>query len=427
MGLEKIILDKLTAKSLGLHLHNYANLFIRPLTVWRKILNIQKTSYDLFILHLIYYSLLILFIVKDDKLAIRLTFLEILTTTIPWLIFILPFKFFTSKFKLRFNAVRLFRILMIIKLQCIPISLLLILSAYYFKLDILFTFFENFICVPWILFIAVIPLFAKIKLVHKIIWILSNYIFASIFLLMCSFVYAEFPEELSVFDKKISVFTPDREYSEYKEQSMNSFYYLDDSYFLLIAFNDRSSHKNSTFELRLTSAELISAFLKRDVNDRLDRVKQSGVIDEFVEKHPYYPKEEELTIDKLVVFENRIDRMFNKDIELVKKYSDSTIFPSNGKYFSTLLSYYQLYKNAVSDANELKNIVKTKNLFGSVVFNDTMSGYLFNIKNNQYSKIKSDIKIQEERLEKRLMRSTFCFEVMFYPIDAFIDYIIENE
>src|SRR5205085_6715566 len=159
------------------HLKNYSKLYTNPLSVWRHVIGNRKSGYDLVVLHLIYYSIFLFFIVKDIKIAIPFTILEAAFTILPFLFFIVPFLFFVRVFKKAYKWDKLFRLFIILKLQFIPLFILLNLLNTVLKVEDIYLITDNIIWSLLISFIITFPLVSKIKIWQKILWLFGNYLF----------------------------------------------------------------------------------------------------------------------------------------------------------------------------------------------------------------------------------------------------------
>ena len=115
------LISKLSVKTIGTHLANYASLYTKPLKTWRKVISNRKDGYDLMILHLIYYCIFLFLIIKNITTTISLVLLEAVITIIPTLVFITPFLLFVKLYKKKIRWTKMFRLFLILKLQFIPV------------------------------------------------------------------------------------------------------------------------------------------------------------------------------------------------------------------------------------------------------------------------------------------------------------------
>jgi hypothetical protein len=206
-------LKNTTPKQLGVHLYRYSDLFIRPVFVWRKIISYRKDGYDLFVLHLIYFTIILFFVLGDMQLAIPMVALEVIVTIIPLSFFLLPFLFYTRIFRKKIRWNRLFHLFMIFKLQTIPILIILQLLIKWSNAEFFFLIIENLLCLIWILCIVVLPLLLTLKFWQRILWILTNYVTFLIFYLLIWFATIKLPE-LERLLHKLRVSSPSIEFDE---------------------------------------------------------------------------------------------------------------------------------------------------------------------------------------------------------------------
>src|SRR5688572_588394 len=101
-------LSTLSIKDLGKHLSNITNLYAKPFITWKKIISSRNESYELYILYIVYYSIVIFFLIDNSKYVIPITILELSLTIIPFSFLIIPFIFFRRVWKKRIKNNRLF-------------------------------------------------------------------------------------------------------------------------------------------------------------------------------------------------------------------------------------------------------------------------------------------------------------------------------
>ncbi len=413
MAIEETILKKLTTKSIGIHLANCANLYLKPLSTWRKILNIQRSSYNFLILHLIYYALFIYLLYNDIRIALPIVIAEIVFTGLPWLILIIPFKIFVKILKLRLNGVRLFRLLLILKIQFAPAIIILAILANKLQNDFLFACLQNSIAVFLILFIVVLPLILKMKFYYKICWIFLNYIFILISIALITILLTKLPKVTE--DKITKNFTlaiPNYEYLEFLEKTSNSWRYIEDKYYFIV-FSKNETH----FTIQRTqfvSPFLHRAFLIKHVNEI--RLKLQKLDSKNSKKYTLYPKNEELTITMLDSLKENLNAKFFHDLNLFKHYKDSGSFETNKEYFKLRYRYYKMHDSLFTTSSNFLSIINNSKKMEMVQFSDTTYGALFENPQPVLTKIKNKIAIEEIYLDKRLYETFNLNIFLVYPV-----------
>ena len=264
-------LARLNLKEFGNHLREYTELFLSPIKSWKKAYSQRKTGFDFTVLHIIYYSILTLVILKDFYLTIKIVLLEILVTLFPFFIFFFPFIICKRIFKIHKKWTKAFRVFLIIKFQFIPFLVLLILIAKWSEVESFYILIENGIWLVWMGFIIILPLINNISLLKKLFWIILNYIFILIgfFLIGYSLIQIE-PNDR--FFSKIRLNTPNQEYQYNEFKSSLSFYRIyDKGYISKLEIIDDNSViiKNVQF----ATLELALIIGRNSRNQKIDQQK----------------------------------------------------------------------------------------------------------------------------------------------------------
>jgi len=232
---------KLNPKEFGNHLKQYSELYANPIKSWKKAYSQRKTGYDFTILHIIYYSILVLILLKDFYLTAQIVLLEVLVTLIPLLIFITPFLISKKVFKIRKKWTELFRVFLVIKFQIIPPFVLLILFAKWSEIESLFILVENGIWVVWLCFILVVPFINNISFFLKLFWISMNYFSFLIGFFLIGLIF-HFVEQDDKFFTKLQLNTPNQEYQNvWLESSLSMHRIYDKGYVTILQIIDENS------------------------------------------------------------------------------------------------------------------------------------------------------------------------------------------
>ena len=432
MSLFESTLSKLTLKELGTHLRNYADLYANPIKVWKKIISNRNESYNLLILHLIYYCIFIFFIVKEITLAIPIVILEAAITIIPLLLFLIPFLFFVKVFKKQYKLTKLFRLFLIIKLQFIPIFILSYLLVDYLRIENLYLLTDNLIGIIWLAFMIIFPSIINMKFWRKLIWIFSNYVFFLLGISIIAFTFDKIDGSGKIFEK-LSIASPNTEYSNFEVKELYSpFLFIDSLYFVHIkAKNDTTLH---VYKTQFVSFALSKSFLQSKINKLNSDIQ---LLDSLAVLHnkkyndtiPIHSKnvssiskiDRELTLPYLDTLKLELDKKFNLLLAESKKLKDSAKFESNRHYFSVLSNYLEMYQNSYIDKVEISKIVHTSAIDGTVKFDKENWGTMFKVDSNYYNITKNQLQKIELSFARRSSKATFIFNILFYPEEFVLD------
>lgn len=405
MGLLETIFSKLTIKDIGFHLNNYAELYTKPLKVWKKVIINRKSSYDFVILHLIYYCLFVFFSIDDVKLAIPITILDAALTIIPLTIFILPFNFYNKKYTKKYTWNKLFRILLILKLQFVPIYLLLFILAFKLKIESLFLVTDNLIPFLLIAYVIIFPLIINLSISRKIVWILTNYIF-----LLASIIVIEFTIDfLDVSNNLPSILdgTPTGEYINFEIQNQLPPLLFDDTHYLIVA--EIKNGQPNFIRTQFVSHKLLVSFLE---------TKQNALKDSTLIK---LHKANRLTLLSLDSFKNKLDLSFNSLLSETKRLKDSSKYKTNREYFTSYTNYLIEYEKSYTNIKEVNKVLRTQKLSAYIDLDSLHIAMIYNIDSDYYATTKNQLINIEKTLGLRAKKSSFVINILFYPVEFILD------
>lgn len=432
MSLFESTLSKLTLKELGSHLGNYADLYAKPIKVWKKIISNRSEGYNLLILHLIYYSIFLFFVIKEITLAIPIAILEVAITIIPLLLFLTPFLFFVKVFKKQYKWTKLFRLFLIIKFQFIPIFILLYLLVKYLKIENLYLLTDNFIWIIWIAFIIVFPIIINLQFWRKLIWIISNYVFFLLGLSLIAYSFDKVDGSGKIFEK-LSIESPNTEYSNFEMKGLYSpLLFIDTLYFVHIkAKNDTTLQ---VYKTQFVSFDLCNSFLQskiKKLNSDIQLLDSLTILHNkrYNDTIPIHNKnvssinnnDRKLTIPYLDTLKSELDKKFNLLLTETRKLKDSAMFESNRHYFLALSNYLEAYQNSYIDRVEMSKIVNTSTIYGTIKFDKENWGTMFKVDSSYYNATKNQLLKIESTFAKRSRRATFIFNILFYPEEFVLD------
>lgn len=423
------ILNKLTIKELGKHLSNYANLFIRPIESWKKSIGLRSQSYDFVILHLVYYTIILLIILRDLYIALPLCLFEVIMTLIPFLIFIIPFKILVNIFKIKLKWLHLFRLFLIIKLQFLPVFILLYEIAIRAESESLYIIVDNFIWLIWLGFIFIMPSILKIKFFQKAIWIFLNYLSFLVILSTIVTVFSKI-DLLGNIGDKLMLITPDKEYSNFNVNSSNSTLFLQDSMYLLIGkeetpqlvtyqetqfvslglailFNNTVKNRNVIYMIEIDSSLCVL--------DR-NRVSKKDSLLAFLEI-------EELTKSKLDSFRLVTNNMIETDLELTDSLKTKAKFKSNREFFDAQNNFLNDYYNSYSDNKRINKVLEKAHKDQLIKLDNGQYVAMYILNKSAYSSTKERYVELKNKLDKRSTRANFLMNIVLYPLEKIYDII----
>jgi hypothetical protein len=421
------ILNKLSIKEIGNHLSNYANLYVKPIETWKKAIDLRTSSYNFIILNIVYFTILLMLMVRDTHLAIQLCLLEVIITIFPFLIFIIPCKIFAFLFKKKILLNRLFRLFLILKFQFITIFFLLFKFANYTQSEDSFILVDNFIWIIWIGFIVIFPMISNLKFIEKIIWIILNYMTFIIFFILLITVFSKI-NLLGNLGEEIMLLTPDKEYSNNSLKLSKSTLLINDKELLLIGKLDKNNiiiYKKTQF----VDLELSILFGKFSRNNIIKKIIKNDSIICSLDKKRISRKDSleklydnvDINIDYLDSIRNISIENIQKDIKLTDSIFKNSKFKSNKDYFKALNKYLIDYFDSYSNEVRIKKIIK--NCTNKEYFQLSNFDYATIIKVNDIEYLSTKEKFEElkEKIEGREKKSNFLMNILFFPLEYFME------
>lgn len=415
--------------------------------MWRKAIGFRRSNFDFIISHIIYYGLILYLVITDEIDTIKAVILDLSTTLFPFIILLIPFLIFSKKFNKRIKAKQLFRFLIILRLQLLPVLLTLYLIADYFDLEFLFIISNNLIWVFWILATVGIPIILKIKLTQKIAWIIVNYLLLNFVFFLIPVISSPListPEQTTIpnvnlsddeeilngiqFIKEgrmdtispsklmqfMSVQNPDLEYHWFNILSPRPFY-VNKFYFAVV---NGDPGKGFIIKPQYVSLKLFQRLLKALPNfSKLKKATDTA--------YSY-------TLDRksfnLSVLEN-LKKEFNFTFDLYKRNVEIMInhtnFDSNRKYFQLLRKHLTTYEKFHTDYDLIDTIMYHNQIGGMIVMEDSSLAVLYmpdTTRNFFYTK---ELKAMEMKFEKRHVASDFTMRIALFPCRS-ITFLLDN-
>ncbi|OQP58856.1 hypothetical protein A3860_39290 [Niastella vici] len=360
-------------------------------------------------------------------MAVPIAILDIALTVIPFLFFIIPFLIFTRVFKKRYNWKNLFRLFIIIKLQFIPIFILLFLLAQSVTEESLYLITDNFIWLIWIALIITFPSIINIAFWKKAIWILVNYLFFLLTISLLAFSMERLDKTGRMFSK-LSIISPNTEYSLFESKGLYSPLLFDDRHYFVLAQIQYDS-SISLSKTQFVNSEFRLSFLKTEIKKLESTMKiidslsnPNGMKRNAVNKKADVSYEiKEFSFPFLDSFRNDLNSKFSLLLAETMKMKDSSKFESNREYFNILTDYLKLYELSYTDSNEINKIIKTSTIESTIRFDANDIGVMFKVDSTYYGATKKKLQLVESNFADRKSNSTFLFDVLFFPFDLFVE------
>lgn len=419
-------LSKLSINELGKHFNNISELYTNPIKSWKRIISYRKESYDLFLLFVVYYSIIVSFIISNTKYIIPITILELVLTIIPFSFLYPPFLFFRKKWNKKIKSNRLFRLLFVLKIQFNILPFGLIILAKWTGIESLYIIIENLLWLILLIFISAFPLLLNLKIIQKTLWICTNYVFSLIFFLLLV-LFSEKNSDFELLGEKIATQTPNTENLKFNNEYNFSDIEIDSKYYIALfdVNNKKVVFRNTQFgtiNLVYDIMQLNSRNLKNKVRilDSLKRLPDNNIeIDSF---SFHNEKINKIFLDSLRL---KFDKLFYADLILTDSLKANALFNSNKKFYKLINSHLTYYDSIYTSEKAIKKIINTKPEF--IVETDE-NGYavIFEYKDPIILKRKVEINKMRTEFERRENYSTFFQKIYTYPIVLFINITLLN-
>lgn len=416
-------LSNLSIKKIGIHLKNIANLYKKPITLWRKLINHKKDSYDFFLLIIIYYSIVVYFIVDNPKFVIPITVLELLLTLIPFSFLVLPFIYFRNKWCKKLKTNSLFRLIFVLKIQFGMIYIAILLFVKWAKIESPYVFIENFPFFLFLLFIIIPIIILKIKVYQKLIWILVNYIFFLFYFVFIFLIISKMPEsDLDLLASKIVIETPTNDYQKFHEKYQYSDIYMDEKYFIGILHIDNEDNaylRNVQFAKSSFVLELMKIDSK-DFKDYVDKLKQ---LKSQNNPNLTYSSNYRKTVVSLFLMDSikkNFDKSFYDDLRLTDSILKKAQFTSNVKIYKQHNRLLKHYDSIYKSSKFIENIVSKKPEY--LILSDEKNYIaIYSYHDSKIKKMVNDILLMRKQLLEREKWSVFFAEIFISPINFLFD------
>lgn len=401
----------------------YLYIYLHPIKAWRKAFEQDNHGYNFTILHVLYYTILVFIATQDVSLTFLLVILEVILTFIPFISLLPSFKLMTSLLKKPKKWIYLFRILLIIKFQFIPLFLLLYLVIYFLRVEKLFVLIGNYPFLIILVMLLSVPIIMPVRATLKAVFFLSNYISYIIVSGLLILIFFSLDQEGIIIDK-ISPPSPIKEYVNIIEMEEGVRSSIDNSYFLIKTIRTDSQflmHKPIIPENGLVYLTLISSMeeMIKEQNEidsllsLLDSsyVRKSYSGSDFYKKLPFIFNEDALRI----ISANLEDKM-EKDLKIFDSYKDSAVFATNRKL--ALHSHrFLLDINKIREVKNVYPIMTSQKLIATYSLNDTASLLLYKL---EAPYIENSNKIKMKQIENQTIEQMdgeiLLAELFLYPL-----------
>jgi hypothetical protein len=424
-------ISNLTLRQLGTHLVQYTELFTHPYRSWKKVYSQRKTGLDFIVINLIYYFLLLFVILQNFRLAILLVLLEALVTIVPIGIFGVPFLVSTKLFKIRKSWKKLFRVLLLIKLQAAPIIIICALIIKWTDSESIYLIIENLIWLIIMGFIVIVPLINFISIYKKLIWIALNYIFFLIYMLLAGYGFTYFDPEFKL-GSKIQLTTPSSEYLNYSIESSSTFHRINfDSYVATYKFLDQDSGRLKS--VQFANINLLLLISQNSMNENIRRIKiidtKLAAIDSNHISHS-----RDSIIDVVPITQKLLDSIklntnnhIYNDLQLYKTAKDSCLYKSNKEYYKMCFENLAHYDSLFADSKITSSILRKVKPLSTAKFAENEIILYYKLP-EKYLYRKTNLLLElEEQLENREKKSEYLMNILLYPLVKIEELIYYND
>ncbi|GIQ57841.1 hypothetical protein Flavo103_09770 [Flavobacterium collinsii] len=422
------ILEKLTFRELGMHLSNYSNLYLNPVDAWKKASSANNAAYNFVVLHIVYFTVLILIDVRDTYSALQICVLEILITFIPLLIYVVPYKISSLLFHLEFDWKRLFRLLLVLKFQFIPLYYIGLKFSKYSESEDLYIILDNSIWIVWIAFTVVFPILTTLNIWKKISFIALNYL-SFVVIMLCFVTLFANTDMLNVLGDDLGKISPSREYGTNSEKFSKFMTHRIDKYFMLIGF-EKDPGLITYYTTQFVNVELANCYLSKIINESVDmRIKLDSALcaedksrTSKKDSLKLLYKKEQITGRILDSFKKVITADFNKDLLLTDSLSKHANFKSNRAFYKKQKLYLQTYRKSYADPELIGKIQSSALEKNIIKLEGARYLTLLKIDSTFYNPARLDFEIAKEKLQDRDDKSSILPYIWFYPIDKILGF-----
>lgn len=418
-----------------------ADLFIKPIKSWKRILSPRKTSIDYFIIYVLFYGTFCYIITWDFQQVITNVFITLLITFIPFLFFLIPFIIFSRLWKKSLKTNRLYRLFFIFNIQMIPLIHFPNLLAQWADVELPYLFSSNSTVIFDLLTIMVVPLVLKLKVRQKFIWILCNYIFACFYLISFNKILTV-SDDLRTIVEKANYYTPKDEYMNMMGKYKKSDLYLDKN-LIYVSFLE----KNGRFKLvGIQYCTLFTSdYIIKKVNDRLNIIRLSDIEslhinilnsrgfsiyneiyrqfkkDSLSIKFPFKPFSK-VEINKMDSLRVSFNELFYSDLKLMDSLRNKAKYKSNREYANYVYNYLNQYNMITKNISSVKHIIKSSKVVNILEFENSYNLFTYYLDDKFIKYDLQGIINRNIRYGKMYKNTQVGSEIIFYPVFELLNY-----
>ncbi|UTW62210.1 hypothetical protein KFE98_19740 [bacterium SCSIO 12741] len=422
------IISKLTVKQLGQYISEYIELFLHPIDSWKKAYSSKNSSYNFVILHIVYYSVLVLILFKEIYFTVQVVILEVLITFIPFSVFLIPFLFFSRKSETAVNWKNMFRTFLIIKFQFVPIFVLLILFAQWSQIEVVYYLIDNGLLLIWMGMLLVVPIISKTSAWKKLAWVTMNYVFLVLFLTSIAYTYVAFVEPSSDLNKQFN-YSPSKEYESGIIRSYSAINSLSDEYYLIV-IESLDSNSIRIHRVQFVTHKLAYYFSGNSYNETLRQLikyeKELSKSDSNFVPVQNEKKEIDVAVLNLEILDSlrsEFNAQFYSDKNLFKELKDSCRHKSNKEYFRFCYSYLEHMDSLFKETKVQEELLSSFKPKTSLQLDEKSIGLLYEIPEKYRYDHKKELNQLEIDLDKRYEHSNFGLKILLFPVIYFLDFL----
>ncbi len=378
------------------HIFNYLSLFYKPIQTWNKVIDMRVNGYDIIGYHIFYYSIIVFIFVGDlsYRLLLQYVILEVGMTSIPFLVYFIPYQVFSKRHKSNLRNTNFFFLLLIFKLQIAPLIILLVSFYRWSSFEPVYIIVDNLLWILWLMYMLIPPIIIAPKIWQKIRWILLNYVLSSI----CVLLIAVTIEKTNFPLEKVNLNTPNFEYVGNLLATNNATDVLMPNYYMIIT-EIPLNHVRTQFVTYGLMGKFIDAYSLRDgllgSISSTDNPLNKNVLDEF---------------------NNVFSKEFFDDLSFISMQKDSLSFESNRKYFSALYEYLYSYQKPFYDLDLFWNIQKAGRKPYYIRLQEGYYVFLYETYCERTDALHSKYVDIRDKNERRLNIGFFINDILYFPL-----------
>lgn len=414
----EFLIDKENRKKFFNLLDELLIVYLSPITSWKKALNNRKQHSHFIYICFINYLILSLLFYNNIIFALRLLFVDVIFTIIPFITLLPAFYYFVKKYNKTITYKKLFLIIFLIKLQIAPFILILLKVYIITNYDDVYILIQILIVIIYILFTIVIPFLINVNNYIKSIWIFINYISFQMFLFLLitiSFKNNNFFQFLL----NSSLKTPQIEYQLFNNQIIDVYKKLDNfNYYTIVKNNDTAYEVTPIF----IPTELAVVYLDQILKYRKIQIAHSSLIGSNCNIY-----ERNVNEKYNYNFADSVNLHFTNeilyDISICDTFIKETQFIKNKEYYISYKNYLNNFYMSNYDIKQVNYILENSSYLDEYLFNSNIKLKIYEINDNYL--VNDFVEFEDKRyyFEKNQYYYELPLKVYFYPLLYILEFL----